>query len=147
MKRQNQHNLVFEIDNGTPETRHSLPEEDKISKSSNCNILVILDNQDTPVNELEPLAERMDSQESAAGDDVKPKKRKKQTLEEKRMKGRIRSRNTRARKKNYIESLEKKVKQLEEENFKLQNVILSYRSNQNKNPFRSAKWDETYNFA
>ena len=50
-----------------------------------------------------------------------------QSLEEKRRKSRIRSKNARVRKKEYIEHLEGKVKRLEKENFRLQSLILGYR--------------------
>ena len=43
------------------------------------------------------------------------------------MKGRLRSKNSRDRRKNYISNLEKKIKSLENENFRLQSIILKYR--------------------
>jgi len=48
-------------------------------------------------------------------------------IEEKRRKGRIRSQITRKRKKEYLQLLEEKIKKLENENFRLQNLLLNYR--------------------
>ena len=49
-------------------------------------------------------------------------------VEEKRLKGRIRSKETRKRRKEYIVQLEEKVKKLESENFRLQNLLMNYRT-------------------
>ena len=49
-------------------------------------------------------------------------------IEHKRMRSRIRSQRARDRKKVYIETLEKKVTDLEIENFRLQNLLAMYRS-------------------
>ena len=48
-------------------------------------------------------------------------------IEEKRKKGKIRSKITRKGKKEYLQLLEEKIKKLENENFRLQNLLLNYR--------------------
>ena len=48
-------------------------------------------------------------------------------IEDKRMKSRIRSKKARIRKKIYIQELEDKVKYLEKENYRLQNLLVMYR--------------------
>jgi len=59
--------------------------------------------------------------------DSLPKPRKLQSIEEKRRKGRLRSKTSRDRRKNYISTLENRVKSLERENFRLQSIIMKYR--------------------
>ncbi|CAI2373415.1 unnamed protein product [Moneuplotes crassus] len=59
--------------------------------------------------------------------------------EERRMKGIIRSKRSRETKKQYIVSLEAKVKELEEENFRLQNILINYRSDKLNDIDRKAK--------
>ena len=49
------------------------------------------------------------------------------SIEERRRRGRIRSKISRTRRKEYIEELERKVKTLETENFRLQSLIIGYR--------------------
>ncbi|CAI2373211.1 unnamed protein product [Moneuplotes crassus] len=49
-------------------------------------------------------------------------------LEERRQKGRIRSKATRENKKKYLQQLEHKVAELEQEKFRLQNLLISYRA-------------------
>ena len=50
------------------------------------------------------------------------------SIDEKRRRGRIRSKISRARRKEYVIELENKVKTLEAENFRLQSVIIGYRN-------------------
>ena len=49
-------------------------------------------------------------------------------IEQKRKKGRIRSKETRERRKAYVQKLEEKAKKLESENFRLQNLLVNYRN-------------------
>lgn len=56
------------------------------------------------------------------------KVRKRQSKEEKLMKERVRAQRTRKRKKDYIESLEQRITDLEKENFRLQNLLLGCKS-------------------
>ena len=65
-------------------------------------------------------------------------------IEEKRRKGRIRSKITRERRKAYILQLEEKVKHLESENFRLQNLLIKYRKENIDNDLRTMI--ETINF-
>ncbi|CAI2373081.1 unnamed protein product [Moneuplotes crassus] len=53
---------------------------------------------------------------------------KNKKLEERRQKGRIRSKATRENKKKYLQHLEGKVAELEQEKFRLQNLLISYRA-------------------
>ena len=48
-------------------------------------------------------------------------------IEERRRKGRLRSKESRDRRKVYISNLEERIKFLENENFRLQSIILKYR--------------------
>ena len=43
------------------------------------------------------------------------------------MRGRLRSKKTRERRKEYVAKLEERIKKLEEENFRLQNLLMNYR--------------------
>ena len=49
------------------------------------------------------------------------------SIEEKRRKGRLRSKCSRDRRRKYVSNLEEKVKSLENENFRLQSIIMKYR--------------------
>mmetsp|Transcript_21790 Transcript_21790/g.19313 ORF Transcript_21790/g.19313 Transcript_21790/m.19313 type:complete len:161 (+) Transcript_21790:91-573(+) len=72
------------------------------------------DNNSLSIEPLESLHEEEVSQ------DISDK-------EEKRRKGRIRSKRSRDRKKEYFDELENKIKKLEKENFRLQNLLIQYR--------------------
>ncbi|CAI2370859.1 unnamed protein product [Moneuplotes crassus] len=76
---------------------------------------------------LEECEEESDNNES-----VIPSIENKIDINSKREKGKIRSRKSRARKKVYIEQLEAKIEKLEAENFRLQNLLVSYRNDKLK---------------
>ncbi|CAI2372341.1 unnamed protein product [Moneuplotes crassus] len=67
-------------------------------------------------------------EESDNNEGVIPSIENKIDINSKREKGKIRSRKSRARKKAYIEQLEAKIEKLEAENFRLQNLLVSYRN-------------------
>lgn len=86
----------------------------------------------TPIPEEEEFDIKAEKTLSNTDEDTKEIKRKRgpkrrQTSKEKLLKSRARSKTTRLRKKNYIKHLEDKVHDLEQENFRLQNVILTYK--------------------
>ncbi|CAI2371657.1 unnamed protein product [Moneuplotes crassus] len=77
-------------------------------------------NQITTSNENETVNDLLKEREDMA----KPGSK----LEIKRERGKQRSKKSRDRKKAYIENLEQRIKELEAENFRLQNLIISYRN-------------------
>lgn len=73
--------------------------------------------------------------------DEPPRRGRKRTYtkQQKLLKGRLRSKQNRLKKKQYVQTLEAKVHQLEGENYRLQNLLIRYRNEKNQETIPTAK--------
>ncbi|CAI2370792.1 unnamed protein product [Moneuplotes crassus] len=95
-----------------------------ISDPNIGNIQDILNSQKTPTSK----SGEKDYPEHASDNDPKRAIESGNKLEERRKRDRIRKQISRGRHKAYVEQLENKIKELEKENFRLQNLLVNYRS-------------------
>ncbi|CAI2373965.1 unnamed protein product [Moneuplotes crassus] len=84
---------------------------------------------DPPQNRVIPPQQETELKKESVSSETDQHKSKVDTsIEERRRRGKIRSKRSRDKKKLYLQGLEEKIKELQKENFRLQNLVANYRS-------------------